>query len=407
MKTKRTKGVYLVVGLCVVLALGLSLFGCAPAPTKGVTPIKLGISQDITGVMATEGRSQADGAILAVEEWNEKGGVNGRPIEYIFRNNGGDPVRASASVKLMAEMGCVAAHGGAYSTNGIAEMKVLGAKQIPMTGGCAALANFENGVGPDGKQYFFSGVGSDPYLSRPHLEAAVHFGAKKIAILYLNVAWPRDLKDLELEWIEKEYGPKNGIECVGMVEADVKAADLSVEALKIKAMNPDFVSTIVYTGTTIAWSRALAELDWHPLSFNYFSAPYAAWMGAEDKTAYYNFCGNDYITELRPEVVAKRNEFVERFGYDPVSHWATGYDCFNLILTAIENVGDDPIAIRDWLAEESYGESMMSGKKGAVCSFKDEETTWIGKTGYWYSLFDGLNYGMAYIDEAGKLNYWQ
>jgi len=407
MKFKRQKGVYLVISLCLAMVLGSSLAGCGPAKQEQVAPIKIGISHDITGVMAPEGRSNKDGAILAIEEWNEKGGVNGRPIEYIFRNNGGDPVRAAASVKLFAEMGCVAVLGGSYSTNGIAEMKVLSQHQIPMIGGCAALANFEAGIGPDGKEYFFSGVGSDPYLSRPHLEAAVHLGAKKIAILYLNVAWPRDLKDLELEWIEKEYGPKYGIECVGTVEADVKATDLSVEAEKIKAMNPDFVSTIVYTGTTIAWARALADLNWHPPSFNYFSAAYAAWQKADDKTMYYNFYGNDYITELRPEVVAKRQQFVERFGYEPVSHWATGYDGANLILTAIEEVGDDPVAIRDWLAREAYGTPVMSGKEGAVCSFKDEETTWIGRTGYFYSMFDGMDYGMAYIDKDGKLNYWQ
>ena len=97
-------------------------------------------------------------------------------------------------------------------------------------------------------------------------------------------------------------------------------------------MNPDFVSTILYTGTTIAWLRAITELDWHPPSFNYFSAAYAVWMGEEDKSLMYNFCGNDYTTELRADTMAKKQEFEERFGYVPVSHWVTGYDCFNLIL---------------------------------------------------------------------------
>lgn len=403
----KAKGIYLVIGLCIVLALGLSLLGCAPAE-KEVVPIRIGISQDITGVMAPEGRSQGDGAIMAIEEWNARGGIGGRMIEYIFRNNGGDPVRASASCKLFIEMGCVAVHGGSYSTNAIAEMKVLGPAQIPMTGGAAATAIFEN-IGPDGKVYYFSGVGADPYLSRGYLEMAALKGAKRIAILYLNVAWPKDLKELVLEWIETEYGPEYGMECVGLVEADVKATDLSLEARKIKAMNPDIVFTVVYTGTTIAWQRALTDLDWHPLSANYFSAAYSAWMGEEDKSLYYNFSGHNYTSALRADTMAKEREFVDRFGYEPVSHWVTGYDCMTLILTAIEEVGDDPIAIRDWLATEAYGKPVLCGPVGNTCKFSHEyqTRTFIGKTGSWYSMYEGADYGMVSVTKDGELEFYQ
>jgi branched-chain amino acid transport system substrate-binding protein len=391
------------IALVLALVMGASLCLWEPSPVAAADRILLGISQDITGVMAPEGRSQSDGYILAVEEWNKKGGINGQKIEYMFRNHGGDPVRASGSCKIFVDEKVCAAYGGSYSTACIAEMKVLAPAQIPMLGGAAALANFQ--TGPDGKVYYFAGVGADWSLGRAGLAWAAWAKHKKIAILNLNVAWPRDLRDVQLEWIKKEYGPKYGIECIKTIEADVKATDLTPQAAEIKALNPDAVICNIYTGATSALARAFASLDYYPPWANYFSAAEALILTGDPKL-YYNHVGYAYASGIREDTVAKRKQFVERFGYEPNSQWVVGYDSANLTLMAIKDVGCNPIAIRDWLATKAYGIPMLAGKKGKTCQYKEEATTWLGKTGTWYSHFEGTDYAFVRVDKEGKLHYF-
>ena len=40
--------------------------------------ILIGISQDITGIMAAEGRTHTDACLMAIEEWNAKGELKDR-----------------------------------------------------------------------------------------------------------------------------------------------------------------------------------------------------------------------------------------------------------------------------------------------------------------------------------------
>ena len=365
--------------------------------------ILLGISSDVTGVMAPEGRAQKDGYILAIEEWNKKGGIGGQKIEYIERNHGGDPVRASGNAKLFVESGCCAAYGGSYSTAGIAEMKVFAPAQISMIGGCAALAVFQSG--PDGKIYFFSHSGADWALGKAGVAWAAWAGHKKIAVLHLNVAWPRDIRDIHLEWIKKEYGPKYGLQCIKTIEADVKATDLTPQAAELKALNPDAVICDIYSGTSAALVRAFADLDYHPPWTNYWSAAEAVWMKGDPKLLY-NHVGYSYASGVREDAMAKKKEFVERFGYEPVAQWVVGYDGANLTLSAIKEVGPNPIAIRDWLAKKAYGIPVLSGRKGKVCQFRDVEETWLGKTGTFYSHYEGTDYAFVRVDKEGKLHWF-
>ncbi|HHP7243216.1 MAG TPA: ABC transporter substrate-binding protein, partial [Elainellaceae cyanobacterium] len=52
----------------------------AGATTDG-EPIKIGLLQPLTGPVAANGIAIRDAAVIAVEEINNEGGVDGRPIE--------------------------------------------------------------------------------------------------------------------------------------------------------------------------------------------------------------------------------------------------------------------------------------------------------------------------------------
>jgi branched-chain amino acid transport system substrate-binding protein len=59
--------------------------GAAPAPAAG--PVKIGVGGPKTGPEKKNGEDLEHGAALAVEEWNAKGGVLGRQVEMVMRDD--------------------------------------------------------------------------------------------------------------------------------------------------------------------------------------------------------------------------------------------------------------------------------------------------------------------------------
>ena len=67
-------------------------------------PYKIGVILTAGGRYAALGGPQKDGAFLAAEEINRRGGVNGHMLELIFEDDGGDPAVASRlAKKIIAE----------------------------------------------------------------------------------------------------------------------------------------------------------------------------------------------------------------------------------------------------------------------------------------------------------------
>ena len=69
---------------------GLSLLGGgAPSILRAAAPevIRYGTMHPLTGTYSALGADQMHATQLAVEEWNAKGGVLGRKIEWIYRDD--------------------------------------------------------------------------------------------------------------------------------------------------------------------------------------------------------------------------------------------------------------------------------------------------------------------------------
>ena len=87
------------------LALGAGLAQAAkPAvPPQGVsaTEITLGSIQDLSGPIAGFGKQARLGMLLAVDEINEQGGINGRKVKLIVEDSAYDPKKASLAAQKL------------------------------------------------------------------------------------------------------------------------------------------------------------------------------------------------------------------------------------------------------------------------------------------------------------------
>src|SRR5579863_5111860 len=57
---------------------------------RGETPVKIGLVDPLTGVYAAIARGEVEGAQLATDQINKKGGILGRPVELLIEDSAND-----------------------------------------------------------------------------------------------------------------------------------------------------------------------------------------------------------------------------------------------------------------------------------------------------------------------------
>lgn len=396
MKSKRLNVKKLLVSIFVTIGV-LALLGaasCAPAPTpkKKKKPILIGISEDITGFNADAGRAERDAIIMAIKEWNKRGGIDGRKIKYIVRDNAGDPTKARTIAKEYVRKDITAFFGGTSSTVGIPENKVMAKNQIPSLGGAASTKNFVEG--PDGKWYYFSLCSANPVLAKVSLPFFAEKGYKKIAYIISAAAWPKNLRDISKKRLKEYYGPKYGMEVVADMEVDVEAEDITTQVSKLKKIDPDAIQAIFYPKNAKAYYRAAVTLDWLPVppTTQYWALMESVYLTAEPETLWGTVCYSNYHEEKK-KFVEKKEKFMDMFGYEPVGHFAFAYDGANILFKAIDEVGTEGPAIRDWLETKAKGTPIICGVPGATADFTKET---------WHSLMTAEDFAFVRINKKGE-----
>ena len=97
----------------------------AAGPVLAQQPIRIGASIAVTGRDKVQGGYVREGYLLCQKHVNEKGGVLGRPIEFLIRDDGSDPKTAVGLYdKLIAEDKVDAVMGpyGSASTDAVADI---------------------------------------------------------------------------------------------------------------------------------------------------------------------------------------------------------------------------------------------------------------------------------------------
>jgi branched-chain amino acid transport system substrate-binding protein len=80
--------------LATLIISSLWLSACGPSE-----PLKIGFISGQTGAFSDLGSAGLNGALLAVEERNTNGGLNGREVKLIVRDDGHDPAKAKAAMQ--------------------------------------------------------------------------------------------------------------------------------------------------------------------------------------------------------------------------------------------------------------------------------------------------------------------
>ena len=125
-------------GLSILLVALSLLFSCDQH-----APLRIGFSGQLTGPRSDLGVQGRNGAELAVEDINAKGGIGGRDLELVAKDDLDTAEGAREADALLAESGCLAIIGHMTSGQTLAALPVTAAKKIPLISPTTAAPSLE------------------------------------------------------------------------------------------------------------------------------------------------------------------------------------------------------------------------------------------------------------------------
>jgi branched-chain amino acid transport system substrate-binding protein len=218
----------LFVGGVMAAALSLSVVGHAGAQT-----IKIGVNEPLTGPFAASGTYVVNGAKIAADEINAKGGVLGQKIELVIEDNKSNPTEAAAVAEKLITRDKVPAIMGAWGSSlTLAVMPKLLEYKVPMV----VETSSSGKITTSGNPYIFRISPPSAVEATEFKSIAPKLGIKKADFLVINNDWGRGSAE-DFGKVLKGMGVQ-----VGLVEImDQASQDMSAQLSKIKATDSDTI----------------------------------------------------------------------------------------------------------------------------------------------------------------------
>jgi branched-chain amino acid transport system substrate-binding protein len=275
------------------------------------------------------------GMDLAIVEINSRGGVRGRPLQVVFRDDQGDGSKAAnVAGEFVANPAIVAVVGHVTSGAMVAAARVYdqGLPAISTTASSPDLS----GISP----WVFRVISSDSANGLDMARFVRRLGFRRASILYENNAYGRGLADS----FRRGFG--GDVLSFDPIPADV-SGDYEPYVAFLRAKQPDvvFVAGMQPSGTGVlreARKQGLRSAfiggdGWTPLALD-TTISEGAYVGAP-------FSAEDPRAEAQRFVQAFRT----RYHVSPDGNAALGYDATMLLARAIAEAGTSRRAVREWL----------------------------------------------------------
>ena len=343
------------VALAIISVLALTaLTGCKADGGSSGDTIKVGGSFALTGEVAIYGKAANNGAKLAIKEYNAKGGVLDKQIQYLVEDNKGDEIEATNAFRKLADKEKVVAFMGSdISSTTEAIAKLAAEVNMPM-------------ITPTGTKFDITAIGEnvfracyvDPYQGRIIADfAATELGGKTAAILMDNGAdYSKGIAATFAETFEGHGGKIVNTESYTNQDKDYRPL-----LLNIKANNPDIILIADYYGPVSLIAQQIKETGIEAT----LVGP-DGWDGVVGQIehdpsvlegAYFI---NHYAPDIEePAVQSFIESYKAEYGEDPNSFAALGYDAAKILVDSIAKAGTTD-------ADKVIAEMQASNTNGAT-----------------------------------------
>ncbi|WP_432285733.1 ABC transporter substrate-binding protein [Aminobacter sp. BA135] len=240
-------------GLMLASLLAATAFSTTSAMAEDAAcPVKIGGVLSLTGSMGAVGKNIANSAQLAIANINEGGGVKGCQVEFVLRDDQGQPNVGVDAAKYLVDVEGVKALSASIGSGVTIPIltSVAAPSQIPQIACCASAPTLTT-LAQEGKTggFFFRTFPSVKNLAYPPAKIAADRGLKRIAMIYVNTDYGASLvKDFT------KATEKFGGQVVKAVAFNENQASYRAEVSAALAEKPDAMFLVAFPqdGATIA-----------------------------------------------------------------------------------------------------------------------------------------------------------
>ncbi|AKC70682.1 ABC transporter substrate-binding protein [Pandoraea oxalativorans] len=326
------------------LMAGAVAFALSASMAIAADPIKIGVSGPFTGGSSSMGVSMRDGVRLAAAEINKSGGVLGRQIQLVERDEEAKNERGVQVAQELINKEKVVATVGYINTGvALASQRFYQDAKIPVFNnvatGTVITDQFKPPQYPD--NYVFRNAAKDSIQAPMIVEEAItRRGFKKPAIL----ADSTNYGQLGREDLEKALKAK-GITPVAVEKFNIKDVDMTAQLLKAKQAGADVILTYGIGPELAQIANGMGKLGWKlPIvgSWTLAMANYIDNSGANGEGA------RMPQTFIQEPNTPKRKAFIDAYvamfkpknnRIDSAVSAAQGYDSIYLLAAAIKQAG--------------------------------------------------------------------
>ena len=318
----------LIVILCSLMLI--QLFACAKTSDtlKPGETIKIGFIGPMTGDDSGYGILPSQAVRIAIDEFNEQGGINGFKIQLIIEDSiGNAETGIQGAGKLVKTDKVLALVGDSFSSVSLAIAPIVNGAKVVMISPGSTHKDL-----PNKGDFIFRTIISDAVQAV--IFAKYLFGVENIqnaAILYTNNVYS---KGIAMDfWSEFENA---GGHLVAVESADQGAADFRPQLKKIKDKNPDILYLPNYVSDIVLMVKQAKEIG---LKAKMYSAD------AFGNTQIFELLGdltNEVVFTQKASVEAsqKKKDFAAKYeakwGIAPDDYSYNAYDATYIILNAIK-----------------------------------------------------------------------
>ena len=305
-------------------------------------PIKIGVNGPFTGGSSSMGVSMRDGVRLATEEINKSGGVLGRQIVLVERDDEAKNERGVQIAQELVNKEKVTAVVGYINTGvALASQRFFQEAKIPVINNVATGSVITQQFAKEPENYVFRNSAHDNIQAPMIVEEAVtRRGFKKVAIL----ADSTNYGQLGRADLEKALESK-GIKPVAVEKFNIKDVDMTAQLLKAKEAGAEAVLTYGIGPELAQVANGMTKLGWKvPLigSWTLSMANYIdnAGPGGEGARMPQTFIQEPTTPKRQSFIVSYLKMFNPKNSRmdSPVSA-AQGYDSIYLLAAAIKQAG--------------------------------------------------------------------
>lgn len=317
-------------GMRVALLLCAAFAGCKPSE-----PIRIGFVAGISGRVADLGVTGRDAAQFAVEACNQKGGVAGRQVLLVVKDDQQQPKLAEKVVRELIAERVSAIVGPMTSDMGKAVAPIVNEAKVLMM---SPTVTTEALTGLD--DYFFRVTATTRYFASRNASYQIKAGRMH----RLAAAYDRSNKSFTENWLAnfKAAFHEGGGEILGAVGFEVVDDTTFLRiAHELLALQPDGILIVANSMDSALLCQQIRKLDTN------IAITLADW-GATERLLEMGGKAVEGVTVVQtfdrhstaPRYLAFRQAYLDRFQREPGFAGVNTYDAVNVVLEAIANQKD-------------------------------------------------------------------